>query len=52
MHDPSLFVDIEKNKLGVKYPIPIPPKDNDSYILQCSNGIMEWISTEKFKEGV
>lgn len=44
MHDPSLFVDLNKNKIGVTYPIPKPPMDdNSSFTLKFKNGEMKWV---------
>lgn len=51
MHDPSLFVDIKKNKIGVTNPLP-PLPDNLSlnYVLKLRQGKMEWVIDKEKKE--
>lgn len=45
MHDPSLFVDLDRNKLGVTYPVPKPPTDdkNLTFTLKIKDGEMQWV---------
>lgn len=52
MHDPYLYIDTEKNKIGIKNPLPFVPDDQHSYILKSINGKIEWILDDERNKNI